>query len=86
MLTVLLTALERTERLGLLWSTGDEQPRPELLPGDVLCGSTGRSSHHLALYMGQNRLVHCWAGFVREGNVHDTMLVKHLRCIWRAYA
>jgi cell wall-associated NlpC family hydrolase len=56
-----------------------------IAPGDILVGSTGRSRHHIALYVGDNRLLHCWSGEVREGNIKDPALIKHLHSVWRAY-
>lgn len=86
MLEILLSVLTHTERLQSIWSTSSSPSmRPFLLPGDLLCGTTGRARHHLALYIGDNRIVHCWGGGVTEGNVHDTMLATHLHSIWRAH-
>lgn len=75
MLEVLLKTLGSIERLARVEGA--------FLPGDVLVGSTGRSRHHIALYLGNNRLAHCWAGRVQEGNLKDPMLMKHLHSVWR---
>ena len=79
MLATLLDTLSRVQRLQVV-----AQPTV-LMFGDMLVGTTGRARHHAALYVGYNRIVHCWDGRVREGNVRDTMLAKHLHSVWRAY-
>lgn len=91
MLEILLQTLGGTERLRKIF----ERSQPlaslrstgiDLLPGDLLCGTSGRARHHLAIYIGDNRIMHCWRGAVTEGNAHDSALLRYLHSIWRAYA
>jgi hypothetical protein len=92
MLEVLIDTLSHIPRLRRIQSVSSAIDSPSSIlnprsphPGDILVGSTGRSRHHIALYLGENRLLHCWAGQVQEGNLKDPMLMKHLHSIWRAY-
>jgi cell wall-associated NlpC family hydrolase len=85
MLMQLIDTLNHTERLRCVWVGDALDPKSftDFMPGDVLAGTRGRSGHHLALYLGDNRIAHSWNGAICEGNVRDTALMKHLHSVWR---
>lgn len=85
MLETLINTLSAVPRLRCLYlASEDPEAGIPLIPGDLLVGSTGKAHHHMVLYMGENVIYHCWAGKVQVGNLHDSMLAKHMHSIWRA--
>ena len=82
MLDILIGVLDGVERLLCLWTRGACSPAPaDLLPGDVLVFSAGTRLHHLALYLGDNTIVHSWNGLIGLGNAHD----QREKLLWALY-
>lgn len=82
MLAILLGTLHRVPGLVKI-SAFQHVSVLEFQAGDILVGSTGRANHHIALFIGDNTMLHCWRGKVCEANIHDTVLTRHLHSIWR---
>jgi len=85
MLRTLLLAMDGIEGLPEIWHRLDTVPRPPVERGDILVVSSGKALHHLAIYMGGNRVTHCLAKYgVTEGNLFDPLIAKHMVAIYRA--
>lgn len=61
-------------------------PIEDLKRGDLILCSSGLALHHLAIYMGDNVVVHCLNNGrgVQEGNVTDTVIAKNILRVYRA--
>jgi cell wall-associated NlpC family hydrolase len=85
MLTLVLESVAKIPRLAVIWTpeTGIELANV-LMPGDLVVASSGRALHHMAIYSGGNTLWHCVAGEgVCQGNIHDPIIRKHTRAVYR---
>lgn len=83
MLEVLINTLNGIPNLHCIWTRDSGQPLPEVKIADVLVASSGEFMHHLGLYAGDNRVLHCWQGQVREANLKDSMLAKFSFAVYR---
>lgn len=88
MLSMLVGVIAGIPELEPVWQKGtDKQPLEAVIrPGDVVLCSTGFSLHHLAVYAGDNVLVHCLAhSGVAEGNLFDPIIYRNIRTLYRAF-
>jgi hypothetical protein len=77
MLDVLLNTLNAIPKLRLV-------PISQVMPGDILAGSSGRAMHHLAIGGVPGRVWHCLElGGVQEGTLQDPIFQKHLLATYR---
>lgn len=81
---VLSEILERMSYFDNLETIAPSSP-DQLIPGDLLLISEGHSSHHFAVFCGDNTIWHCLTRYgVCEGSVHDSTVWGHLWCCFRA--
>jgi cell wall-associated NlpC family hydrolase len=85
MLHLLVGIMETIPGLAAIWHQSEKVAPPPYMPGDIFLGTAGKSRHHMALYIGDQQILHSWGGEVRVGSPHDPMLNKFLHSIWRAY-
>lgn len=84
MLRVLVDTIDSIPNLLCVWNSGVEVDPPDLAPGDLLVGSSGRAHHHVAIYAGGRVLWHCIQHVgVTQGNSRDPMFAKHLIRVYR---
>ncbi len=85
MLVIFLKIMEGIEELQIVWDRKRSLAvRPKV--GDLVLSSSGAALHHLAIYMGQNVIVHCLQtgrGGVQEGNLFDPIIYNNVFAIYR---
>lgn len=84
MLEKFLTVMDEINGLDIVW-TAAQSNRPAIKRGDLILCSSGLALHHLAIYMGDNIVIHCLNNGrgVQEGNIHDPVIAKNILRVYR---
>lgn len=88
MMELMINALNSVPEFQCVWKPGLSMPA--LLPGDIIVRNyplkSGSSDyHHLAIFLGDNTLVHMRTRGLNEANIKDRYAIRQLQAIYRIY-